>query len=289
MSFSTSSFITKVVGPQAKQLINNYNIIIDDIVDTYPQASIINTEARARAAFIIPQYCIELGYESMIGQSIDPCLSVQCMPFSLICLSVAIADDIIDVHNTSFKRNMELGCASLAINNYAYNKLLLLSDIQIRSDLSQAISQLIDSILSIGAEEINYRNSKIFSPENYLKITKQKTSCYTRHAFLISTRLVDKYSEYHKAMIQLGNHVGTVFQLIDDLMDVDKDALDEADSITYPMFLKDNDQNMDAIYKIIAAEFDGAINVAKNLPYSSKIVQFLQDIEASINKNELIL
>jgi hypothetical protein len=84
--------------------------VFDEVVQPFPTFRDAFTKiVIGRAAYIIPQTCVALGYESTVGHSPSADELRDVSPFSLLCLSLAIGDDLIDEKNEVFAARMAPG------------------------------------------------------------------------------------------------------------------------------------------------------------------------------------
>ena len=281
---TTSTLMSHILGETLNEINTQYEEILTEIAAEYPHFSLdIRNEGKNRAAFFLPQSLLELGYQSLSGSPIDIGLRKRAMSFSLVCLSLAVGDDIIDTADSTFDRKMTLGCLSTFLMHRAYSQLIQDSSHQSRLILRH-IGRLIASVSETALDEIQYRSAADFSVSRYLAITRKKTSCYTIESLLLAASLLECLSTQATLLTQLGDHFGTAIQLLDDLLDITEDGINRLPQLTYPAQLTSEGSSLTPIYSQIARELELAMLICQQLPYPSQLSNIFSSTQILMSK-----
>jgi|SRR5579864_4408405 len=277
MARSTSHLIQGLLGFRLPHLLDEYDAICESVTQLHePFRIVFAKQAKNRAAFLIPQFLAEVCYESLCGVPMPAHLRGSCHSFSLVCLSLAIGDDMIDSDHTGFESTMERACVSVALMDFAYARIASEMNETVRLVVSEGISSLIRAVTHTGAAEIQYRKKSIFDLASYMAITRLKTSCYTRHSLLLAANVLEDTHAYDALLTKLGNCLGTAIQLLDDLYDVGEDSRQEQHNQTYPEYLVAHNQGMEPVFRLIEQALKQASDLARQLPHPDKLTFFLE-------------
>lgn len=274
---STSQLMQDLLNMECPGLVREYDALINSLASNHKSfRSAFEQHTTRRAAYLIPQFLVESCYEALSNSSMESGLRKSCQPFSLICLSLAVGDDIVDSDHVTFEARMIHGCISIALMDYAYASVASNPNPSERCAISQRISSLMQSVTSTGAFEIQYRKARSFSIESYIEMTQMKTTCFTKHSLLLAADVLNT-SDTHKALLlTLGERLGTAIQLLDDLFDVKQDLEETKHNLTYPEHLARNNQSMTPVVELATRALLEARNLSRELPHQSKLAVFLE-------------
>ena len=247
---STSSLLFELVTEFFPGVLRNYRHTLDDIAIGCPDIAGYLEAFYGRAAYIIPQLLFEVGYKALTGVEPPDKVRKRGIPFSVICLSLAIADDILDEKDIAFAPKMQLGCSSIVLIDYAYTAIADCGNAQERKVLRSSVTRLIGDVVKAGRAELDYSQEGDFSPDRYLELTRVKTTCYTCNGLRLACQFAAGKPEQYACIDQLGLHLGTFIQLIDDCLDVSTDSESCPDVSTYPAFLMSSGSSLQPALEI---------------------------------------
>jgi hypothetical protein len=281
MKTTTSSYISQFFGEHRDLAFLQYQSLADNLRTSRPWlAASLDNVTLSRAALLIPHLFTELGYYAISGQTTNAHLQKYVMNFSFICLAIAFADDMVDSKDKDFAQRMTRGCIVVELMDYAYQDLLLSRSEEIPNITLNQIASLVQDVINTASAEIEYRKLDTFSLERYLEVTRKKTSLYTTHGLLLASKFLGKFQENQKLLVDIGESMGTAIQLIDDLLDVHEDLQQDRPSLTYPVFLTQQQQSIEPIHRLINKELMHSVELSQQLPYPEHLVK----VALNINK-----
>jgi hypothetical protein len=276
MTSSTSSFLGVIVGQLFPTVLQNYRTALEEVAASCPDIAGYLEPFYGRAAYVIPQLLFQGGYKALTGVEPSETVQKRGVPFSVICLSLAIADDILDEESKAFTAKMQLGCSAIALIDYAYTAIALDTDRDYRDILRTSVTQLIGAVVKAGQAELDYVQRGDFSVERYLDLARMKTTCYTRHSLRLASRLAAATADQNTCMDHIGVYLGTFIQLVDDCLDASMDTAEGRNGSSYPAILKSSGASIHPVLEIAYKELSSAAQLTTQLPYPGEFVRLLK-------------
>jgi hypothetical protein len=282
---STSKFLESTIGSIFPHVFVESSAIIYDLCQRNPiLQEPLQSHGGFRAAYIVPQLFSELGYAALTGRTMELELRRRSAGLTLMCLSVAVADDLVDGEtNDGFHERMPLACVSLAIIEYVFTMIAQDEDGARRKIFSAALSSFVTEVIEAGHQELQYTGLPEFSIESYIAITKKKSALYTQHSLLIAHALSNADPVLKETLVRLGDSTGIALQVIDDILDAKKDVTMKGRPMTYPMFLLANGKSLDPAYSLIDKELCTALALCDSLPFPRQVKSLLLQFRSLVS------
>jgi geranylgeranyl pyrophosphate synthase len=274
-----SGFLEKTIVERFPHIQEDYNERITDIAQRHPSlGELFKQHARFRAAYVIAQLFIEVSYKALTGHAIEVELRRRSAAFSLMCLCLGIADDLVDLP-TDFDNRMGLGCLALAILDYAYNSVADDPDANRRRIFLKTLSSFAADAIIAGQQERRYARERQGSLEAYIEITSKKTTLYTRHSLHLSHSLSKCSPVLIHPIERLGHSAGMAIQILDDLLDAKTEPIVSGQPITYPSMLLGRGERLDPVHSLLERELLDAIGSCRDLPFPDDLISLLVELQ----------
>jgi hypothetical protein len=269
-----------LLGEDLIEILDLAGHFLRSLRNEYPHLSeVLALPLQRRAAFAIPHLCVELSFHTLSGRFMGHELRHATVPFSVLCLATGFGDDLVDAPQLAFSHRVQSACASVILGHYAYAGLAKQpNDESIL--VTDAICEMIHLLTKAACSEIDYESLGVFSMPTYLSIVRQKTTSYTIPAFSLGASLSACSPDHLLCLREIGRHVGTAFQLIDDLLDTSRD---NCDNTSYPAFLVFNGESLDSQLEIIRHELEAALLLVRTLPTPHRLVQLIKSIQGVLS------
>lgn len=269
------------MSTDAKQ---HYGKVLADIAQDYCYSAVtIDASMAGRAALLIPHNFVNIGIYSITGRFLEGEEIESAITYALTCLAIAVADDLIDSFSNSFSQRTELGCNFIALQDYAYSRLLRTSR-PIMSATLEVINRFTVDFARTCAKEVRLREANEFDLSEYLSLASIKTSLYVRYGMVLGASMTKRTDEMIGLYGNLGCKIGTAIQMIDDILDIEEDTAQSPVPITYPVYLHRHGSNMDAAKALIADQLLSAKNLCKDLPFSDQIEAVIENLQSYLSE-----
>ncbi|MEM5812163.1 MAG: polyprenyl synthetase family protein [Candidatus Aenigmatarchaeota archaeon] len=274
---STSPLMRQLFGEDIGIIAKDYNNHIAEIAKKNPCLKGVFSECTNRTGFLLPYLSAEYGYYSVKGSFIPMQMKKIVMGFGLIGLAVSIDDDVSDEYSYDHLKMVQNVSASELIQNLAY-RLIFESDAVVESKI--VMSEISNALSSTAvyqcadAENIASFDNTGFDISKYLYAAR-KTSCPIKYGLRLGM-LLGNGNDYTRTGEFIGEHLGIVLQLIDDLIDINDDIKNYKGSVTLPIFLINNGISIEIIFNMIDRSLCKCTRKAKNLPFRNKICQMIK-------------
>lgn len=182
---------------------------------------------RLRPALVILSSKV-LGYEG------DKHINLAAI-IELIHTATLLHDDVVDAsllrrgHQTA---NQRWGNeASVLVGDFVYSRAFqMMVDINSLS-IMRVLSEATNTIAEGEVQQLIYRHRPETSEENYLDVIRNKTAKLFEAAARLGSIISKKTKDDENAMANYGRHLGTAFQLIDDVLDYSSSEIELGKSI----------------------------------------------------------
>ncbi len=182
---------------------------------------------RLRPALVILSSKV-LGYEG------DKHINLAAI-IELIHTATLLHDDVVDAsllrrgHQTA---NQRWGNeASVLVGDFVYSRAFqMMVDINSLS-IMRVLSEATNTIAEGEVQQLIYRHRPETSEENYLDVIRNKTAKLFEAAARLGSIISKKTKDDESAMANYGRHLGTAFQLIDDVLDYSSSEIELGKSI----------------------------------------------------------
>ncbi len=182
---------------------------------------------RLRPALVILSSKV-LGYEG------DKHINLAAI-IELIHTATLLHDDVVDAsllrrgHQTA---NQRWGNeASVLVGDFVYSRAFqMMVDINSLS-IMRVLSEATNTIAEGEVQQLIYRHRPETSEENYLDVIRNKTAKLFEAAARLGAIISKKTKDDENAMANYGRHLGTAFQLIDDVLDYSSSEIELGKSI----------------------------------------------------------
>ena len=182
---------------------------------------------RLRPALVILSSKV-LGYEG------DKHINLAAI-IELIHTATLLHDDVVDAsllrrgHQTA---NQRWGNeASVLVGDFVYSRAFqMMVDINSLS-IMRVLSEATNTIAEGERQQLIYRHRPETSEENYLDVIRNKTAKLFEAAARLGSIISKKTKDDENAMANYGRHLGTAFQLIDDVLDYSSSEIELGKSI----------------------------------------------------------
>ena len=182
---------------------------------------------RLRPALVILSSKV-LGYEG------DKHINLAAI-IELIHTATLLHDDVVDAsllrrgHQTA---NQRWGNeASVLVGDFVYSRAFqMMVDINSLS-IMRVLSEATNTIAEGEVQQLIYRHRPETSEENYLDVIRNKTAKLFEAAARLGSIISKKTKDDESAMANYGRHLGTAFQLIDDVLDYSSSEFELGKSI----------------------------------------------------------
>ena len=182
---------------------------------------------RLRPALVILSSKV-LGYEG------DKHINLAAI-IELIHTATLLHDDVVDAsllrrgHQTA---NQRWGNeASVLVGDFVYSRAFqMMVDINSLS-IMRVLSEATNTIAEGEVQQLIYRHRPETSEENYLDVIRNKTAKLFEAAERLGSIISKKTKDDENAMDNYGRHLGTAFQLIDDVLDYSSSEIELGKSI----------------------------------------------------------
>ena len=153
----------------------------------------------------------------------------------LIHTATLLHDDVVDAsllrrgHQTA---NQRWGNeASVLVGDFVYSRAFQMM-VDINSlDIMKILSEATNTIAEGEVQQLIYRHKPETSEENYLNVVRNKTAKLFEAAARLGAVISKKTTREENAMANYGRHLGTAFQLIDDVLDYSTSEVELGKSI----------------------------------------------------------
>lgn len=273
-----------LLGPELTELVDQGRVLFTDIrsQDSH-SALLIADNLQRRAAFAIPQVCIELAYHCQSGAFMSTLLRQTSMRYSLVCLATGIGDDLVDMPETlSFRQRIEAASSSVLLGHSAYSHLAERFCFPETPLIMSAIGNMSSRLTSAALAEARYRESMRFSFDEYLRLAEQKTTSYTVPAFWLGNMLARNDSSDHSRIEAIGHRIGTVIQVIDDLLDGDSEDPKSTDCAVRAGVAQDNRHRHQA-YQIINDLLTETARMVTKLRHPVLLLRFVTALQRNLS------
>ncbi len=272
---TTSAVIRRFLGIIADDVVRGELEVLEEVIAQYaPFRDAFMSVASGRAAYIIPQTCVALGFEATSGRTISHDELHEVAPFALLCLGLAVGDDLIDERGGTFVDRMTLGWTAMILSHHSYLRIHRGgTPAPFREALLEATDALIDSVTAVAAAEVDYF-AREYADDAYLDLARKKTSCYTRHAMQLGCRLAEGSNATHELLSRIGDHLGASLQFLDDALDVTNDS-DGTHAATLASVLASRGESLQVVYDLARKEIEHALRLAALLPHSATLSRTL--------------
>jgi hypothetical protein len=286
MPFTTSDALPTLVGAELMALLNEAKYLLSALRAEYPHLShLFDQPFQQRAAFAIPQLCTEISYHSVSGHFMNAAQRRHTMQYAMVCLATGAGDDLVDMPVPAFRERMNLACTSVIFGNSAYTYLIRHHDERLDSLVTAALDEMLNRLTTAGCSEIEYNDTTAFDVTSYLRLARQKTTSYTIPAFSLGAGLSGATSDQHHHLREIGLRIGTVLQLIDDLLDAPHDYQSNRGSCSYPAALALRRESLQPISDLIEGELKHGLLSSSTLPHPA----YLNSVFHSIRDNLSVL
>lgn len=272
---STSSVIRRFFGDSADEAIRGEFPLLERVIEPFPAfREEFMSVAAGRASFIIPQTCVFLAYAATCGQAPTAEQLDDVSPFALLCLSLAAGDDLIDEPARPFASRMVLGWTAMILNRHAYYRILDGRSTPSSMHLRRISDSLVSDVTEVAAIEVRLSTEQ-YEEATYLSLARRKTSAYTRHALQLGCLVAGGTAEVYDTLTQIGNHLGTAIQMLDDALDAPgDDGTDQPP--TMATMLRAEGRSLSRLYDTAITEIERAIQLAKLLPHPQALLDPLR-------------
>ncbi|MCX6814364.1 MAG: polyprenyl synthetase family protein [Candidatus Aenigmarchaeota archaeon] len=265
-----------IFGSDMNMIIEHYNGHIAELAARHIYLKNVFSECVSRTGFLLPYMSAEYGYYSIKGTFMPVKIKEMVTGFGLIGLAISIDDDIADEYADNHLKMISNISVSELIQNFAYS--LIFRNLRkeskiIMSETSKAVSATTEYQCADAANIISFQKGG-FDITSYLHATK-KTSCPIKYGLRLGMILAEG-QEFIETTENIGERLGIVLQLIDDLLDLNDDVKNHKGNVTLPIFLMRNGQTFDKIFSMIDYSLDVCMKEAKKVPYSIKLEQMIK-------------
>jgi hypothetical protein len=281
---TTTDLLSSLISPDLMRLLDEATAIRSELSDKYPDlAHILDSPLQHRAAFAIPQLCIELSYHALAGRFMPSRVRWQAMQYSLLCLATAAGDDLVDLPFSSLDQRVNLACLSLVLGHTAYLNLISRATEFPFPMVLSALSDMLARITSAACKELTYSAAPGFTLEDYMSLARDKTTSYTAPACVLASALLDPARAAQSIMREIGVAIGTAFQLLDDILDARRDRPATVRSCTYAAYLLSRNESLEPAITLLYRELSQGQFLISTLPHPHVLRLFLESLRGKVS------
>ncbi len=270
---STSALMKLLFGSDLNRILGHYNGVVASLSRENPFLSRTFRGCFSRTGFLFPYMSAEYGHHAVTGRLLPGSLRNPVTGFGLIGLAVSVDDDVADEFREDHYSMVAHLSASELLQNRAYELIFreagspessMVMDEIARTMHNVAMYQLMD------ARNMEAFRKMGFDITEYLRAT-HKTVCPIKHGLRLGA-LLGGGREYLAHAERIGERLGVVLQLIDDLIDLRDDLRNYDNPVTLPMFLLDSGQPFSVVYGMIESHIREAERVARAFPSRDRLL-----------------
>lgn len=265
-----------IFGSDLDIILSDYNGHILKLADSHPYIKGVFSECLNRTGFLLPYMSAEYGYHSIRGRFMPPRMKKAVTGFGLIGLAISIDDDIADEYAGDHLKTVCNVSVSELMQNLGYGLISGSSRPRERGIITYETGRAVSSTAKYqcaDASNIMDFQKNGFNLANYLYAAK-KTACPIKYGLRLGMVLADG-QEFLPVAEAMGERLGIVLQMIDDVIDLKEDVINYKGSVTLPMFLLRNGLSFSRIFSMMDYSIRECLLEAKKLPFSGKMEQMI--------------
>jgi hypothetical protein len=273
---STSPLMRDIFGSDLSIILNDYNGCIKELAGRHLYIKNVFSDCLNRTGFLLPYMSAEYGYYSIKGRFMPPGIKKAVTGFGLIGLSISIDDDIADEYAGNHLKTVYNISASELIQNLGYTLIFRNSRPRERDIIISETGRAVSSTAKYqSADALNIMNFQKngFNLANYLYAAK-KTACPIKYGLRLGMILAEGHGFLPTAET-VGERLGIVLQMIDDVIDLKEDIINYKGNVTLPMFLLHNGLSFSRIFSMIDYSINECVLEARKVPFSGKLEQMI--------------
>lgn len=284
---STSGLMRHLFGDDMHIIQPAYDEVITELARSHPSFVDTFEECRGRTAFLLPYFATEYGHFSSVGSFLPTHAKPLVIGYSLICLAIAVDDDVVDEFRHDPIRTMKMLCTAELLCNEAYSTLVKSTRPRERDIVLETIHDFLTAVTEFQYKDIIFIAQtcrKAFQLDDYLRLT-YKTGCIFDKGFDLGLQLASADEAHRRLGGRVSRAIGCALQLLDDLLDLEDDQRSFGEfPITYPMVTRAKQGTFDDVFALIESKLGEAKDCSARFKHPMKVLSTIDGLKAAVRK-----